>query len=149
MSRSASTMVIPLGARLLFNLELWVRARLMPFQVSRDSFEKALKLATSNRRAFYSGLPVSYITDRVVQTARRPWLMRDRRCLRLGLLGFRFLREAGHDPRLCFGVNPGSITDTKLAAHCWIDINGKTVLGMPETPLVTVYTYPEQPNSCH
>ena len=148
MSRPASSIAFPRSTRLLFNLDLWLRARLMPFQLSRGSLETALKLATPRGPASYPGLPVSYIVGRVVRVARRPWLMRDRRCLRQGLLGFRFLREAGHDPRLYFGVNPASITDDRLAAHCWVDINGKTVLGMPETPLLTVYTYPEGRDSC-
>lgn len=148
MSRRATAMAAPLGTRLLFNLELWLRARLMPFQLSRDSLEKALKLATPVGPASYPGLPVSYIVDKVVRVARRPWLMRDRRCLRQGLLGFRFLREAGHDPRLNFGVDPGSIASNRLAAHCWVDVNGKTVLGMQEAPLLTVYIYPDGDDPC-
>lgn len=149
MKRPVSAMAAPLRTRLLFNLELWVRARLMPFQVSRHSLQKALDLATPSGLTSYPGLPVSFIVHRVTRTARRPWLMRDRRCLRQGLLGFRFLREAGHDPVLYFGVAPNSICEEKLTAHCWIVINGKTVLGMPEMPLLTIYAYPELRDPCH
>lgn len=131
-----------LTTRLLFNLDLWIRARLLPWQASRNSLDVVLKLATPAGSASYSGLPVSYVVRKVARTVRHPWLMRDRRCLREGVLGFRFLREAGYEPHLCFGVEPGSIAADRLSAHCWIDVAGETVLGAPHTPLLTVFVYP-------
>lgn len=128
--------------RLLFSLELWIRARLLPWQVSRSSLEAALRLATPTSPASYPGLPVAYVVRKVARSVRHPWLMRDRRCLREGLLGFRFLREAGHQPSLCFGVAPGSVSSDRLSAHCWINVEGETVLGASNAPLLTVFVSP-------
>lgn len=81
--------------RALFRAHLWLSARLLPLRVGRRSFEAVLKRAPLQSSAPYRGLPAAYIAARVNRTVRRPWLMRDRRCLREGLLGHRFLRLAG------------------------------------------------------
>ena len=94
--------------RALFRVHLWLSARLMPVLVGRRDFERVLKLAPLQLSAPYRDLPWTYIVHRVKRTVRRPWLMRDRRCLREGLLGFRFLRMAGLDPELRFGVDARS-----------------------------------------
>lgn len=136
-------MSVPLSRRFLFRLELWLRARLLPFRLARDlPLEDALRLATPRHPPAYPGLPVAYVAKRVARTVRRPWLMRDRRCLREGLLGFRFLREAGHDPLLHFGVDPASLGAPRLAAHCWVSVDGEIVLGPPRTQLIGLHVYP-------
>ncbi|TIS71759.1 MAG: hypothetical protein E5W99_27790, partial [Mesorhizobium sp.] len=69
-----------------------------PVLVARRDFESVLKLAPLQLPTPYRGLPCSYVVGRVNRTVRHPWVMRDRRCLREGLLGFRFLRMAGFNP---------------------------------------------------
>jgi hypothetical protein len=58
--------------------------------------------------------------------------MRDRRCLREGLLAFRFLSMAGYGPVLRFGVQRGSAArGQRLSAHCWIEVENETMLNPP------------------
>ncbi|RUY95702.1 lasso peptide biosynthesis B2 protein, partial [Mesorhizobium sp. M7A.F.Ca.CA.003.01.2.1] len=92
--------------RALFRCHLWASARLMPVLVTNRSFEEVLRWAPLASSTPYRGLPSAYIVESVNRTVRHPWLMRDRRCLREGLLGHRFLRLAGFDPDLRFGVEP-------------------------------------------
>ncbi|TIV23477.1 MAG: hypothetical protein E5W02_05745, partial [Mesorhizobium sp.] len=72
--------------RAVFRAHLWLSARLLPVLVGRRDFESVLKLAPLRTAAPYRDLPWTYIVRRVNRTVRRPWLMRDRRCLREGLL---------------------------------------------------------------
>jgi hypothetical protein len=69
--------------------------------------------------------------------------MRDRPCLREGLLAYRFLAEAGYRPRLHFGVDPGIMASASTVAHCWVTLDGATVIGGSRTPFVEVLVYPE------
>lgn len=128
--------------RLLFNLELWLRARILPLQLRGESLPRLLDLATPKGPPAYAGLEAAYVLRRVERSLRRPWAMRGRRCLRLGLLGFRFLREAGYEPRLHFGVDPASLGAARLAAHCWIELDGRTALGASPIPLTTIHIHP-------
>lgn len=141
-------MPAPLTTRLLFCLELWLRARLLPWQVPRGSLDQVLKLATFSGAPSYPGLPLSYVVRKVAHAVRHPWLMRDRRCLREGLLGYRFLRKAGYEPKLCFGVDPASVSADRLAAHCWVEVDGKTVLGASATPMLPILIHPEKDAPC-
>jgi hypothetical protein len=96
--------------------------------VRRRPLNAVLKLAQPGDAHRYSGLSAAYISRAVEQVARHPWLMRDRRCLRTGLLGFRFLSEAGFDPELRFGVDPHSFSADRPLAHCWVCIDGKPII---------------------
>ena len=100
--------------RALFRGHLWATARLMPLLVGRRSFEAVLKWAPLSSSTPYRGLPAGYIVASVNRTVRHPWLMRDRRCLREGLLAHRFLRLAGFDPDLRFGVDPKSMQAPRI-----------------------------------
>lgn len=130
-------------ARLLFRSELWLRARLMPLQVHGRSLKQALELAEpSAGRCRFAGLSAAYVVRAVRRTARRPWAMRDRRCLREGLLAYLFLAEAGLGPRLHFGVRPDALTTEHIAAHCWVTLDGSTVIGESETSYVEILVHP-------
>ncbi len=89
----------------------------------------------------YRGLDAEHILAAVRAATARPWRMRGRRCLRQGLLGFRFLRLAGFAPLLHFGVEPGSLAVDHLRAHCWITLAGLCVLNPPSDTMVTVFTW--------
>jgi hypothetical protein len=69
---------------------------------------------------------------------RRPRLMADRPCLREGILAERFLRLAGFQPELRFGIVRGSLVQDKLAAHCWIVLHGNIILNRPTTDMIEV-----------
>ena len=124
-----------------FRIDLWLAARSLPWRVAGKSFEEILALASPEGRVDYAGLPVSYISRRVRKSVRHPWLMRDRRCLREGLLGFEFLRRSGYSPELHFAVDPGSVSKERIAAHCWVCLDGKPVVGDRQGNQVTIFIH--------
>jgi transglutaminase superfamily protein len=128
--------------RALFRCHLWASARLMPLLVRGRSFEQVLRWAPLASPTPYRGLPAAYIVTSVNRTVRHPWLMRDRRCLREGLLGHRFLRLAGFDPELRFGVDPRSMDAQRLSAHCWVCLDGRPVVSDSLPGMVEIYRHP-------
>ncbi len=128
-----------------FRVNLWWAARLLPWRLSGKSFEELLAMASPGGRADYAGLPAEYISRRVRRTVRRPWLMRDRRCLREGLLGFEFLRRSGYAPELHFAVEPASISSDRIAALCWVCLDGKPIVGDRQGDQVTIYVHRSAP----
>ena len=129
-----------LWTRLRFRVSLWLAARLLPSRVANKPLQQVLEIAEPTSLRF-AGLHHDYITARVLRATRRPWLMRDRRCLRQGLLGCRFLAEAGYAPELHFGIDGDSIGTHRLAAHCWVCIQGKPVLNdrIKDMPTILVH----------
>ncbi|OQX30647.1 MAG: hypothetical protein B0D96_11365 [Candidatus Sedimenticola endophacoides] len=117
-----------LQQRLRFNLSLWLAARILPFRVGQRPLDRVLALAEPVRTGRFHGLPPGYISEHVLRTTRHPWLMRKRRCLRQGLLGYRFLAEAGFCPELHFGVDFRSLRTGDEKAHCWVSLDGVSVV---------------------
>ena len=130
----------PLWTRLRFRVSLWLAARLLPSRVAHKPLQQVLEIAEPTSLRF-AGLHHDYIAARVLRATRRPWLMRDRRCLRQGLLGCRFLAEAGYAPELHFGIDGDSIGTQRLAAHCWVCINGKPVLNDRINHMTTILVH--------
>lgn len=130
-----------------FRVDLWLSARSLPWRVAGKSFEQILAMASSNGRIDYAGLPVDYVARRVRKSVRRPWLMRDRRCLREGLLGFNFLSRSGYLPELHFAVDPASVSAERISAHCWVCIDGKPVVGNRQGDQVTIFIHRAEPAS--
>lgn len=127
--------------RLRFWATLWLRARLMPLQVRGQRFETVLRLARPDRPPNYAGLSPRYVVDCIQRVTRHPWFMRKNRCLRQGLLGFRFLGEAGLRPELHFGVDPASMNSDRLSAHCWVCLDGKPVVSDRLPGMATIYVH--------
>jgi hypothetical protein len=63
--------------------------------------------------------------------------MRDRRCLRQGILAFRFMAAAGYNSELHFGVDRTSLAGS-IKAHCWLVHRGTTVLNPPNPTMVPI-----------
>jgi hypothetical protein len=121
----------PVITRLRFRTALWCQARSMPFRVTPNrSLAWVLSFADRAPRATYAGLSPEYILKHVVRVTRRPYFMRERRCLRQGLLAFRFMKAGGYDIELHFGIDRTRTRD--LRAHCWIVHNGRAVLNPPD-----------------
>lgn len=129
---------------LRFRLDLWLRARSLPWRLAGKSFEQILAMASPSERVDYAGLPLDYISKRVRRTVRRPLMMRDRRCLREGLLGFEFLRRSGYSPELHFAVDPASVGKDRISAHCWVCVDGKPVVGDRQGNQVTIFVHGAQ-----
>jgi hypothetical protein len=128
-----------------FRLHLWLAAKALPFRVAGKSFEDILAMASPEGRIDYDGLSAEYIARRVRKAVRRPWLMRDRRCLREGLLGFEYLRRSGYSPELHFAVDPDSIASERISAHCWVCLNGRPVVGDRQGEQVTIFVHRSGP----
>lgn len=87
----------------------------------------------------WTGVTAHDIAHWVLRATRKPWLMRDRRCLRQGLLGTRFMRMAGHDAELHFGVDQKSLSEPAVSAHCWVVVDGVSVLNDIHEGMVPIY----------
>jgi hypothetical protein len=124
--------------RLRFKTALWLWARLVPVLAWRRDLPSLIDATAPPPRVAYRRLSADYIARRVRRATRRPILMRDRPCLRDGLLGYRFLRLAGFEPELHFGVEPASVAAERLRAHCWVVLDGDNVLSAPLQDMVEI-----------
>ena len=124
-----------------FWLRLWTRAKILPWQLHQRSFEAVLELAQPPNQHSFAGLSADYIAAAVVRVTRRPWLMRENRCLRQGVLGFRFLSAAGFAPKLLFGIDASSMQSDRLAAHCWVSLNGQSLVSEQLPGLSVLYVH--------
>jgi hypothetical protein len=59
--------------------------------------------------------------------------MRDRQCLREGLLIYRFLTMAGFGPTLHFAVKPEADHTLPMTAHCWVKLGADNEFNPPES----------------
>lgn len=139
----ASPSVSPasLWRRLRFRADVWLAARLLPLRLRGRRFEEVLKAVPVAPRRRYAGLSAEYISRTVFRVTRRPLLMRDRRCLRQGLLGFGYMAQAGLKPELHFAVERDSVPTGQLAAHCWVCVDGQPVLSDRTPDMVTIYVH--------
>jgi hypothetical protein len=118
--------------QLRFRSSLWLWSKLVPLMAHDRGLAPLLALTSPPAATPYRGLAANHIVKSVKRSCRRPWLMRDRRCLREGLLAFRFLSMAGYRPVLRFGVQRGSAARRRrLSAHCWIEVENETMLNPP------------------
>jgi hypothetical protein len=128
-----------------FRLSLWIWARLLPFLAWNRGLKSLMRLVEVGTRVPYCGLAAGYIVRSVQRVTRDPVLMRDRSCLRRGLLATRFLRLAGYRPELHFGIDRTSVSNSVLSAHCWITLSGELMLSPALDPatstLVEVLSY--------
>lgn len=127
----------------LQKLQIWVSARFLPLAIAHKSFDQIARYAHAEKSKLFVGASSEKIAAHILKVTKRPWLMRDRRCLRQGILGMRFLAKSGFKPVLKFGVDVKSIADDKLSAHCWVEIDGRAVLNDEMENMVVIYSVPE------
>ncbi len=131
-----------------FKLNLWLSARLLPVAAKRADLMPLLAVATPPADyRIYSDKSAEGVVSAVKATCARPWRMRGRRCLREGLLAFRFLRLAGIPATLHFGVDRHSVNAAKLKAHCWVSIGDDIVINPPDPDMVCIYSYDGRPDT--
>lgn len=121
-----------------FCVATWICARLIPLLAWRVDLLTVFARTTPPPRTPYRGLPAELIAYRVKRAARRPRVMADRPCLREGVLAYRYLRLAGFKPELHFGVDPATLYKAKLGGHCWVVLDGKTILNAPVSEIIPV-----------
>jgi hypothetical protein len=126
---------------LRFRTALWIAARTMPLRVRGMGLKPLLELYEPGGSRPFVGIAPAAMLEAVRRVTHHPWGMRDRRCLRQGLLAYRYLSMAGFSPALHFGVDRNSVSDPRISAHCWIVLDGKVVLNPPGDAMMTIFVY--------
>ena len=68
-----------------------------------------------------------------------PAMMKRRKCLRHGLVLYHFLRLAGYNAQLHFGVFPPADGAARLHGHCWVSLDGRPISLPPEQGAATMH----------
>jgi hypothetical protein len=125
-----------------FEPSLWMAARLLPLYAVRRPLSDLLRRAAPEPGMHpFAGKDSVEILAAVKRSVNRPKLMRGQRCLREGLLAFHFLSLAGYSPVLHFGMVAETARNPKPRAHCWLSLEGKTVLNPPNEPMLDLFTF--------
>jgi hypothetical protein len=120
----------------------WVAARLLPLFASSAPIDRVLALATPPQGArAYGDFAPQAIADIAKRAARRPWVMREQRCLREGILAFRYLALAGHKPLLHFAIEKTSLGQPVPKAHCWVTVGGKILINPPTPTMIDMFAW--------
>jgi hypothetical protein len=87
---------------------------------------------------------VERLIRRVDLLIRLGWPFVRRGCLVRGLTRYRFLREAGVDAALCFGIGrlPGQ---EDFTGHCWLELDGRALAEPREPRPIYTETYRVSP----
>lgn len=120
--------------------EIWSATITLPFWLYKKDFEATLKYFDVKNDVKFSNIDQVLICKCVGLTTRKPWLMRDRRCLRQSLLAMKFLRKANLAPTINFGVDINSMSSPSLSAHCWVEINNHPVMNDIMEDMIVVYS---------
>lgn len=125
-----------------FPASVWIAARLLPVCVGSSELDRLLAMATPPPGASaYREFSAPAIVAAVKRAARRPWVMRDRRCLREGLLAFRYLSLAGHRPLLHFALEPESLKEPTMSAHCWVTVDDAILMNPPTPTMMPLFAW--------
>lgn len=127
---------------LLLRLRLALRAwsLLIPGLALQTNLSRLLSWTSPGSGQPYRGLGAETIWRCCHRTVKRPRLMRDRPCLREGLLLNRFLIMAGYEPTLYFGVDRQSLHEPNVRAHCWVRL-GTRVFNPPEPGTIEIHAH--------
>jgi len=126
---------------------MWIAARCLPVAIFFRSFSEMLQYAEAKVCNRYIGISADQIASAAINATRRPWIMRERRCLRQGLIGYRYLRKAGYQPQLHFGIDSRSVDQEHISAHCWVVLDGKSVINDALQGMSTILIHPIENSS--
>lgn len=88
--------------------------------------------------------PAEDLVWRIDGLLRLGWPVVRRGCLVRGLTLYRFLREAGFDVTLCFGMGrPEGVDD--FTGHCWVELGGKALAEKREPRPIYTETFRIRP----
>ena len=89
---------------------------------------------------------VERLIRRIDRLIRLGWPVVRRGCLVRGITRYRFLREAGVDAALCFGIGrlPG---EESFTGHCWLEMEGRAVAEPFEPRPIYTETYRVSPRT--
>lgn len=71
-----------------------------------------------------SAQPAEALVRRIDRLLRLGWPLVRRGCLVRGMTLYRFLREAGFEASLCFGMGQPE-GESDFTGHCWIELDGQ------------------------
>lgn len=132
---------------------VWLSARLLPLRFPKGSnLQSIVEFLGGATKGKFPNISVEDVIAAVLRATRHPWFMRDRRCLRQGILAFRYLKAAGHEPVIHFGIEPDSLKEKKVRAHCWVTVNGRPVMSDRLPGMKTIFTFPstqDQTSNAH
>lgn len=84
------------------------------------------------------------LVRRIDGLLRLGWPLVRRGCLVRGLTLYRFLREAGFDVTLCFGMGrPEGVED--FTGHCWVELGGQALAEKREPRPIYTETFRIRP----
>jgi len=129
--------------KVVLKLEIWLRARMLPFQIGNRSLARVLRVAESDPIERLRGTDPDLISKYAIRLTRNPILMRNNQCLRTGVLGYTMLRRAGHEPQLWFGLEDKSLEQEALEAHCWVVLDGKSVIDDQHENMTVIHIHPQ------
>lgn len=126
----------------LLRLQVAIRgwSLIIPLIAQQKNLARLLTWTGPGWRRPYVGLGAETIWRCCHRAVRRPILMRDRPCLREGLLLNRYLVMAGFAPSLHFGVDKLSLADPQVRAHCWIKL-GERVFNPPTPTMIEIHQH--------
>jgi transglutaminase superfamily protein len=123
----------------------WLGARMLAWRIALPLLKRALPLAAlarlawprrrSRRRRPDREALVAGVVSRLYGTARR-----DDNCLERSVLAYRFLAQAGAEPRLTCGIRRAN---GDVVGHAWIVLDGRPLAsadeGIEDYTLVTAF----------
>lgn len=130
-----------LDAYLKICVRFW--ALKIPYLAKTDKLETLILKCEPNNTNLFWGIPASRIRRHVRRATRKPYFMRHRRCLREGLLLYRFLTLAGYKPTIHFGIDRTSIESEIMSAHCWVKCDDELFLP-PDENTIEIAQYSKQ-----
>lgn len=133
---------MPVLRRVILRLHATVLAVFIPDLSKFLSLSNLLRFFTPRKASrFYHGVDEQTVVTMIQRLLQNPWRMRGRRCLRLGLLTFYFLRLAGIPAELRFGVY--TTVRPRELAHCWVTLRGRCLTEPPQFSYVPILTWGE------
>ncbi len=122
---------------LRLNIAIRIWALWIPLLARDANLTRLLARSTPPSRRPYAGFSAGTIWRCCHRAVKRPILMRDRPCLREGLLLNRFLILTGRNPVIHFGVDRASVGGPRIKAHCWV-AQGDRVFNPPSPSMIEI-----------
>lgn len=112
--------------------------------VGIDRLQRWLEPAVSPRIPRPGRKSAEDLVRRIDGLLRLGWPLVRRGCLVRGLTVYRFLREAGFNVSLCFGMGrPDGVED--FTGHCWVELEGRALAEKREPRPIYTETFRIRP----
>ncbi|MFP3938178.1 MAG: lasso peptide biosynthesis B2 protein [Phycisphaerae bacterium] len=126
--------------RTVLRAHVWAFCGVVPLLVRLMPLERLIRLLTPQLRP-YRNVAENEIAGLIQHRLANPRNMKRRRCLRLGLALYHFLRLSGRAAIIHFAVCPGR-ADDRMHAHCWVTLGERCVSSFPAAGAAEMVRYP-------